>query len=181
MRRFIFAALCALPLSAFATIMEITGPSPIVVNGPPPPAPTPDTVYYAPSPATTIWWSDDANTDFNPQNDAHIQSVIESISGDTLTHVYSESASGADWTYGAGLEFNYMAVHFDSQELVFYYDTLQTEFSIVGLEHEFSNARAYTGLPGGPPVPPRQDVSAPANLALLSLGLIGLGLARRRK
>lgn len=182
MKKALLAIAATLPIMANATIMEITGPSPIVVNGPPPPAPTPDTVYYSPSPADRIWWSDDATTDFNPQNDANIQAVIEGLSGDTLTHVSSTTGTGTDWTYTAGLEFNYMAVHFDNQELVFFYETAQTEFSVVGLEHEFSNARAYTGLT---PTctdcnPDPVSVSAPGSVALLSLGLIGLVTARRK-
>jgi MYXO-CTERM domain-containing protein len=135
-------------------------------------------VYYSPSPADRIWWSDQSEVDFASQDASAIQTVLEDLSGDTLTHIYSTENTGSDWTYDGGAAFNYMAIHFDGQELLFYYETAISAFSVTGLAHEFSNARAYTGA--STPDPDPVSVSEPTGLGLVALGLCALAATRRR-
>jgi len=182
-KKALMAAAVALPIVANATIMELDPTNDIVVNAPPPNDPTTTgIVTYQPNPATRIWYSDDASADFNPQDALNIQGVIEVLSSDTLTNVFEYAEDGGEtWSYTAGTEFNYMAVHFDNQQLVWYYDELQTAFDVQGLTFGFSNARAYVGecLQDCGGVDPR-GVSEPGIVALLSMGLIGLFVQRRR-
>lgn len=182
MKKALLAAAVALPVIANATITELDPLNDIVVNAPPPNDPTTTgIVTYQPNPADRIWYSDEASIDFNPQDAANILTVIEGLSGDTLTTVFEyEENGGSTWDYTAGTGFNYMAVHFDDQQLVWYFQDIQTDFAVQGLTFGFSNARAYLGEPCVVDCgPDPQSVAAPGNLALLAIGLIGLVASRR--
>ena len=136
---------------------------------------------FSPFPADWIYFSDDASTDFNPQDAAHIESVIEGLVGFNIDWVGSFEEAGEVDGHTTSVDANFYAVHYDNRELVFGYDLIQSGFTIDDLSHGFSNLRAYTcatgDCPGG-----FNEVPVPAAAWLFGTGLIGMaGVARKRR
>ena len=174
--RFAIALLALISLSAHATIYDETGNQAgtgvLLTDG--------FTVDFLPYPADLVLFSDDASEDFNPQDSAHIQSVIQDWTGASLTFVGQEEIVDGGSSYSTEIDANVYAIHYDNRELVFGYAALQSGFSIDGLSHGFSNMRAYTCDNCG--TFRNTEVPVPAAAFLFGTGLIGLsGVARKRR
>ena len=142
---------------------------------------------YSVSPATTIWFYDGNIT---PQNAANIQSVTETqfgLAAGSLSYVSqcdtagsSGSCTGATsptaGSFTSTNPFNYLAVHLGGQELLFYWATAITAFTIEDVEgglslSGLSNYRAYGDL---------TSVPVPASAWLLISGIGFITIMRRR-
>lgn len=141
-----------------------------------------NSVSFLPYPADLVLFSDDASTDFNPQDAAHIESVLEGWSGAALTFVGQEEVANGGASYSTTVDANVYAIHYDNRELIFGFSGLQSGFSISGLSHGFSNMRAYTCDDCGTFGITSTPVPIPAAAWLFGTGLIGLsGVARSRQ
>ena len=142
-----FASLALASFSANAAIVAVGPASGFSING--------SVITYSPG-ATQVYHG--TNADFNPQNPANIESVIESIPGTgiaDLTFVGACDGGGCDGnssqsgngntsgTFADPDGFNVLALHFGNNELVFIFSSLVTNFEVSGLGNGISNWRAY--------------------------------------
>jgi|GEM_PF-1691093 hypothetical protein len=144
------------------------------------------TVSFTPTPATEILQVTDPefSTDFPNQNPTTVASGIATVFGvgtPTLT-LNDDGPIPASYmqSFASGSGYNYAAIHNDTGELIFFFDTLETSFTLDG-QNQLSNARFYECAPGTPgcsTAPPL--VPEPASLALLGSALAALGLFRLR-
>lgn len=149
---------------------------------------------YSPTPADAIWHY---NGNLTPQNDANIRAEVENVFGLTAGSLFSvskcdsttsactgasatESSSNGSTTntYSSVNAFNYLAIHFGQDELVFHWINPINEFTFTdlngpnGFVRGLSNYRAY-----GENV---SEVPVPAAAWLFASGLGFFGVARKR-
>lgn len=114
------------------------------------------------------------NADFNPQNQNHIGDVIEAtfgLSATALTNgVAADSTSGHNLTISSPTSFDYLAVHFGDNELVFKFPLGVTNFALTSTDNvaAFSNYRAFVTA-----------VPEPEEWAMMMLGLPLMGWATK--
>jgi hypothetical protein len=155
----ILAGVAALVLAAgLATPASAT-----IVTVSPAPSPQPvagisgiDSVSFSPTPATTlkIVTGTDYTNDFLPQDTTTVGNGIATVFGvpaPTLT-ADLETINSNPFTESVPAGFNYAAIHQDSGELVFFYSTSQTTFTLEGFQNgsasgNLSNARFYSSVP----------------------------------
>jgi hypothetical protein len=179
MEDIMFKNLVAVALLFIASIANAATWSMLDVNNP--------GFSYSVAPATTIWYYDDNIT---PQNAVNIKAVTENQFGlvaDSLSYVSQCDTAGNSGSCTGGTSpsagtftstnpFNYLAVHLGQQELLFYWDSAISAFSIEDIEggvnlRGVSNYRAYSGVAAVP---------VPTSAWLLVSGLAIFGVMRRR-
>jgi len=104
------------------------------------------TFTFSPTPATEIFaiTGTDFTTDFPNQDPTTVASGVAAVfevSTPTLT-ANNESLSNP-FTENDPTGYNYVAIHNDSGEIVFFYDTSQTTFTLNNSSGALSNARFY--------------------------------------
>ena len=170
--------LCAINMSAYAVIYDETGDQAggtvNLADG--------NTVDFSPFDADWIYFSDDASTDFNPQNAAHIETVIEGLVGFDITFAAEEEIVGGGADYTTTEDANFYAIHYDNRELIFGYTGVgATGLAIEGLSHGFSNMRAYTCATGACPTTVG-EIPLPPAVWMFGSALLGIcGIARKRR
>ncbi len=190
-------ALLAFTSPLFATITPyIPAASPLVL---PDGTIVGDLIQFTPSPADALWHADPANAYIANQGlgSNAVELFAEGLVGQNLNFLYGvDSLSGHQAETISAFEFNVVALHYANKELVFFYDTAITEFTIgdiyadngYDLNQEVSNLRVFacdtaaacsggSGGGGGDP----QSADAPGMLALLSMGLLGLFYSRKQQ
>ncbi len=146
-----------------------------------------DLISFDPSPADALWHAYPANDHIAGQSAAEVEVFVESLVGSDATFLFGVDnlVESSNRTFG-GIEFNVLAYHYANKEMVFYYETAISDFTIgdvtmasdFDVDQDLSNIRVFTVQGGG--VDP-QSIASPGTMALLGFGLVGLGLARRRK
>lgn len=184
MKRALLATLLFISTSAMATITPyIPAYSPIVL---PDGTILGDLIQFEPSPADAVWHADPANTYMANQSAAAVELFAESLVGENLNLSYTVDAlSGHELETFNVNPFNVVALHYANKELVFFYETAIDTFTIgdvyadngYDLNQEVSNIRVF-GTDAGPGT--TRNASAPGSVALLSMGLVGLMLHRRK-
>ncbi|HEY3909789.1 MAG TPA: PEP-CTERM sorting domain-containing protein [Stellaceae bacterium] len=140
---------------------------------------------FTPTPATEILQVTDPQytADFPNQDPTTVASGIAtvfSVPTPSLT-LDDEGPIPASYTQSVPLGFNYAAIHNDTGELIFFYSTSETSFTLDG-SNQLSNARFYAcaagtaGCSSGPPLVPE-----PSALALVGTALVIFGFAWRRR
>ena len=179
-------ALVAFTSPVFATITPyIPATSPLVL---PDGTIVGDLIQFTPSPATAMWHVDPANAYIANQGlgNSAVEVFAEGLVGNDLDFIYGINAlSGHEAETLSVNPFNVVALHYANKELVFYYETAITEFTIgdiyaengYDLNQEVSNLRVFANA--GNPNPTTAD--APGALALLGMGLVALGVSRRTR
>lgn len=140
-----------------------------------------NTVTFSPTPANAIRY---IPTNLNPQNPDSVKSyVLDAFpSAGTLTTVGACNTDGAETPAAScthsggsasynGSAFNYLAVHFGQNELVFYFASAISSFELSGLPKDWSNFRAYT----------TSAVPLPAAALLFGTAVAGLAGFKRRR
>lgn len=175
-------AMLAFTSPLFATITPyIPAVSPLVL---PDGTTVGDLIQFTPSPADALWHVDPANAYIASQSAPDVEVFAEGLVGENLNFLYAvDQLSGhQNETYSA-FDFNVLTFHYANKELVFFYEEAITEFTIgditqasgFDLNQDLSNVRVFAT--DGPDA---TDATAPGAMALIGMGLIGLGLARRR-
>ena len=146
-----------------------------------------DLISFSPSPANALWHAYPANDHMSGQSAADVEVFVEGLLGGadaTFLFGVDNLVDNANRTFG-GVEFNVLAYHYANKELVFYYDTAISDFTIgdvtqatdFDVDQDLSNLRVYSVQGAGPLV----NADAPGMIALLSMGLVGLFVQRRRR
>ena len=148
------------------------------------------TISFTPTPATEIlqvtngtggndYSNNFPNQDPNTTVPAAIASLF-SVPTPTLT-LNDDGPLPTAYSQNVPLGYNYVAIHNDTGELLFFYDTSETMFTLNSAA-SLSNARFYacaSGTPGcasGPPLVPE-----PSALALVGSALVIFGFVWRRR
>ena len=187
MKKFLLALGMVVTWPAFATIDDyIPATSPLVLRDGTAVA---DLIQFTPSPADALWhvYKENPGDVFEIANQQQetVGAFAESLIGSELTFLFGVEplSEHANRTFG-GVEFNVLAYHYAGKELIFYYENAISDFTLgditqasdFDLDQELSNIRVYANA--GDPDP--QSVMAPGTVALLSLGLVGLIVARKQ-
>ena len=179
------AVLAAFTYPAFATIDSyIPAVSPLVLRDGTAVA---DLISFEPSPADALWHAYPASDHMANQSAAAVEIFVEDLlSGADATFLFGVDnlVENSNRTFG-GVEFNVLAYHYAGKELVFYYENAISDFTLgdvtmasdFDVDQDLSNIRVFS-VQGDPDL---QGVASPGSMALLGLGLVGLGLVRNRK
>jgi hypothetical protein len=162
--------------SASASIVSYGPDSPITVAG----ISGVGTLTFSPD-ATLIYavTGTDFNNDFPNQNPSTVASGVQAVfslsstptleaNNESLTNPFTETVSPSN-------AFNYVAIHNAQGEIIFYFSTLQTSFTLSNSAGALSNARFFDGVAATP---------LPAALPLFATGVGAIGLLgwrRKRK
>ena len=134
-------------------------------------------VTFDPSPADLILYG--TNADLTNQSPGGIQSDLENVIGQSLLltgAVDGLAGSAITLPFAANLYY----LHYGDNGIAFGYDSpVPQTFSVAGLPNDLSNYRLYALDIVGEVNP--TAATAPGTIALLSLGLVGLIVARSRK
>ncbi len=138
------------------------------------------TVSFSPTPATKILeiTAPDFKDDFPNQNPSTIASGIAALfSVPTPTLTANNEKLTNPFTESVPLGFNYVPIHNAQGELVFFYNTLQTSFTLSSTTGALSNARFYDAAPA-PSIGHGHGLSV-----IIAVGglLFGAGLVERGK
>jgi hypothetical protein len=155
----------------------------------------PITVTYSPSPATEIWFSNNANGssgDVGAQSPNNVLAVTKSVFGLTSGSLYAGNAGDFSGNFAsfsfssADFAFDYLAIHAGQHELLFYFENAIDAgeiftISIIGKAAGLSNFRTFSSFdpelgPSGAAVVP-----VPTALWLFSAGIMGLVGFRRKQ
>ena len=132
-------------------------------------------ISFEPSPADLILYG--TNADFTNQSPGGIEADLEGVIGQGLLLTGAvDGLSGSALTLPFAASVYYL--HYGDNGIAFGYDApVPQTFSIAGLPHDLSNYRLYAlDIVGDV-----RSASAPGTIALLSMGLVGLIVARKRK
>jgi hypothetical protein len=147
-----------------------------------------DLISFEPSPADALWHAYPANDHMAGQSALQVEVFVESLVGADAEFLFGVDnlVENSNRTFG-GVEFNVLAYHYANKEMVFYYETAISDFTIgdvtmasdFDVDQDLSNLRVYSIQGGGDPR--TTDADAPGVIALLSMGLLGLFFERRRR
>jgi hypothetical protein len=182
MKKFAIAMLLLATSSANAVIQDVTAnqiAGSIIIPT------TTDTVFFSPAPADLILYGE--NADWNPQEPAHIETVLEGEIGADI-YLISEG-SLPDWGTSGTLDTNgnVFYFHFGDNALAFGYKNPQPQsFDFSNLPNDISNYRIFGCVDatqcGGLTTTRTGEVPVPAAAWLFGTGLMSLaGVARKRK
>lgn len=134
------------PIAADADVIMLGPGSPVTVTG----ISGVGTLTFSPTPATEIFevTNPDFKTDFPNQDPTTVAAGIATVfhvSAPTLT-ANNESPSNP-FTESVPFGFNYVAIHNDTGEILFFFSTLETSFTLNNSLGALSNARFYSVVP----------------------------------
>ncbi len=146
------------------------------------------TLSFLPTPDEIVLvFGTDFNADFSNQNSTTIENGVASIFGVPSTALTTPSSShnndninGSTFT-DSSVTFNVAAFHQAQSELIFYYANSPGQISGVSDTGGLSNVRFFSET--GTPTTFRVSVPIPepASMALLGVGLLGLGFAAQKR
>jgi len=106
---------------------------------------------FSPTPATTVdaVTGADYTNDFLPNDPTTVASGIQTVFG--LSSAPSLTANNESltnpFTESVPMGYDYVAIHQDSGELLFFYNSIQTSFTLTNSGGTLSNARFYNAVP----------------------------------